>query len=464
MNDLELTALSMTDVASLIEQREVSPVAVVEASLAAIARHDDTLNAFRLVLHEESMAAAREAEAEIVNGNYRGPLHGIPVAVKDLMDLAGTTTPAGSTVLASSIATEDSVVVRKLKDAGAIIIGKTHMPEFAYAPSSHNEHYGPVRNPWALDYDTGGSSSGSGSAVAAGMVYGATGSDTGGSIRIPAALCGLVGIKATFGVVSARGAVPLSWSLDHIGPMTRTVRDGAEMLDAMAGYDPGDSRTSPYDRLEHAAALTGDGAGLRVALVTNDDLPGDFCTPAVLAGLHQAASTLANAGAEVQEITMPLLHDLAMMTTGILNIEATACHEEFLRDRPEEIGRWTRLRLLGSYVYSPTAYVKIQQLRTIFRRQADRLMESYDLLLLPSVPHEAPLLGQVLQNNRFTSPFNGLGWPAISLPVDLGENDLPVGAQVVATPWREDIALRAAGIIEQGSNWNKRLAPLLAGS
>lgn len=461
MSDQALRRLPLSELADRIQRREASPVEAVEVALAAIDELNPTLNAFRLVLPEQAFDAARVAEGELVAGHYRSPLHGVPVAVKDLMDMRGTSTPAGSIVLAEGEASEDSEVVRLLRAAGAIIIGKTHMPEFAYSPASNNHHYGPVRNPWNLERDTGGSSSGSGSAVAAGLVWGATGSDTGGSIRMPSALCGLVGLKPTHGRVSARGAVSLSWSFDHIGPMTRTVRDAALMLDVMAGHDPGDNRTRHVPAGGYATSLEAGIVGLRVAVVT-DDGSGPLGTPAVLEGVAAAVESLRAAGAVVTDLALPELSGMGLLNSLLLNLESTPYYERFLRERPQDIGPWTRDRLLGGYAHSPVDYIKGQQARARYRQRLEALCEHYDLLAMPGMPQEAPPLGEQERNTRYTGPFNLLGWPAVVVPTGVGEHGCPVAIQLVARPWRERTLLRAARTVERDGPWHGRLSPLLA--
>lgn len=452
MSSAEILKKPLHEAGELVAAREISPVELTQATLDAIERDNPTLNAYRLVLGERALDSARQAESEITSGNYRGPLHGVPVAVKDLMAMRGTQTRAGSIVLGDDEDGEDSEAVRRLQEAGAIIVGKTHMPEFAYSPASNNQHYGPVRNPWNLEHDTGGSSSGSGSAVAAGLAFGATGSDTGGSIRMPAALCGLVGLKPTFGLVSARGAVSLSWSLDHIGPMTRSVRDAALMLDVLAGYDPGDSRTRNVPVGDYAAALEDGVSGLKVAVMT-DDGTGDPGTGAVLAGVQSGLQALENAGASSNEMTLSQISDLQLVNGAILNIEAAAYYERFLRERPDDLGQWTRDRMLGAYAFSPTTFVQMQQARAVLRQQMLDALDGYDILALPGMPYEAPPLGINRSNTRYTGAFNALGWPALVVPVGLGEGGLPVSIQLVARPWQESLLFRAARVIERDGPW-----------
>lgn len=459
MSNGDLLKKPLHEVSTLVSDRDVSPVELTRAALDAIEEHNPTLNAFRVVLSERALDAARQAESEIAAGSYRGPLHGVPVAVKDLMAMRGTQTRAGSIVLGDEEDQDDSEGVKRLQDTGAVIVGKTHMPEFAYSPASNNQHYGPVKNPWNLEHDTGGSSSGSGSAVAAGLVFGATGSDTGGSIRMPAGLCGLVGLKPTFGLVSARGAVSLSWSLDHIGPMTRSVQDAALMLDVLAGYDPGDSRTRQLPPGDYAAAVELGVSGLRVAVLT-DDGTGGLGTDAVLAGMQAGVKALEQAGATSAEIALSQVSDLQLVNGAILSIEAAAYYERFLRDRPDDLGQWTRDRMLAAYAFSPTTFVQMQQARAVLRQQVLDALEDFDILALPGMPYEAPPLGVNRSNTRFTGAFNALGWPAIVVPSGLGESGLPVSLQLVARPWREGLLFQAARVVERDGPWQGgKLAP-----
>lgn len=456
MADESLLRRPLHEVAPLIQQREVSPVELATLSLEAIEQTNPIQNSFRLVMTERAMEEARTAETEIAGGSYRGPLHGVPIAVKDLMDIAGETTAAGSKVLADRVAPEDSEAVRLLREAGAVITGKTSMPEFAFSPASNNQHYGPVPNPWNAERDSGGSSSGSGAAVASGLVYGATGSDTGGSIRMPATLCGIVGLKPTFGRVSARGAVTLSWSLDHIGPMTRTVLDAAIMLDVLAGYDAGDARTRRVPAGGYADSVDGGVKGLRVALIS-DDGGGTMGTPAVLDGLAAGVATLEAAGASVEQVVVPELAEFSALYGALLVIEAAAYYEPFLRERPDELGEFARDRLLLAYAYSPAFFVQGSQARAALRRRIEQRLAGYDLVAVPGMPHEAPPLGVVQQNTRYTGPFNALGWPAIVVPVGLGADNLPVAIQIAARPWQESLVLRAGRVVERDGPWRGRM-------
>lgn len=458
MADRSLLRTSISEVAPLIQRGDVSPVELAEASLAEIERSNPVLNAFRTTTPDRALSQARAAEDAIRRGEYRGPLHGIPLAVKDLMDMQGETTPAGSRVLADKVATEDSEVVRLLDAAGAVIVGKTHMPEFAFSPASNNAHYGPVANPWNHAHDTGGSSSGSGAAVAAGLVLGATGSDTGGSIRMPSTLCGIAGIKPTFGRVSGRGAATLSWSLDHMGPMCHSVIDAAIMLQIMAGYDPGDPRTRRVAVDDYPAAVDKGVDGLKIGVLT-DDGAGPMGTAAVMEGLQSGADALAGAGATLVEVAIPELSALSALYGTLLVIEAAAAYEDFLKNRLDELGDFARDRMLVAYAYSPMTFVRGQQARTILRDRVTERMADLDLLILPGMPHEAPPIGVVQSNTRFTGAFNALGWPAMAVPVGIGENNLPVATQIVGRPWMESLVFRAARVIERDGPWKGRQAP-----
>jgi Asp-tRNA(Asn)/Glu-tRNA(Gln) amidotransferase A subunit family amidase len=441
------------EVARAIASGTVSPVALTDALLARIAEHDPKLNAFQIVLADQARAAAAAAAREIAAGRNRGPLHGVPVAVKDLLATAGVATTAGSKVLANWAPDEDATAVRRLKDAGAIVVGKTRMSEFAYSPGSNNAFYGPTHNPWRLERDTGGSSSGSGAAVAAGLAYAALGSDTGGSIRIPSALCGLVGLKPTFGRVSLAGGITLSWSLDHLGPMTRTVRDAALVLNVLAGHDPRDSRTRPGLAPDFTAGLEDGVRGVRIGAIRDDGSPLDPPDPEAIAAWEDGLRALRDAGAAVTDIDLPELEDLRVLGSTIINLEALAYHEPTLRGRPDDLGEFLRDRLRVAYAYSPVAYVQAQQARAVLRARCDELLTRFDYLSTPGMPYGAPPLGEPRGNTRYSHPFNGLGWPAIVVPTGLTSDGLPLATQLVGRPWDEAGVLRTARAIERYGPW-----------
>jgi len=439
---------TIAEVGALLRTRQLSPVELAEQTLDRIAQGDLTISAYQLVLTGRMRESARRAEREIAAGEYRGPLHGVPIAIKDLLDLAGTPTTAGSKILAGNIAGADATAVVRLESAGAVIAGKTRLSEFAYSPGSNNAHYGPTRNPWNAERDTGGSSSGSAAAVAAGMAYAALGSDTGGSIRIPASLCGVVGLKPTFGRISLHGAVPLSWSLDHLGPLTRSVADAALLLEALAGEDPRDGRTRGV-RPFVASDLDAGTAGLRVGVLGDDGSGAPLGTDEALAAWRAGLAAIERAGATLVPLDLPELESLRWLNGAVLAMEAAAYHLRWLRERLNDYGVFPRQRLLAGFVYPPTAFVRAQQARAALRERCTAIFEHVDLLSTPTQPDGAPPLGTPAWTT-FTGPFNLLGWPAISVPAGLTAGGLPLGLQLVGKPWDEATVLRAARAVEVG--------------
>lgn len=442
---------SIEALAGRLRGREVSPVELVEHALEAIAARDRDLNAFQLVLADRARAAAREAEREIAAGRHRGPLHGIPIAIKDLIDMAGAPTSAGSKVLDPSPRAESATVVERLEEAGAIIVGKTRLPEFAYSPGSNNPHFGPTRNPHDPARDAGGSSSGSGVAVATGMAVAALGSDTGGSIRIPASLCGIVGLKPSFGAVSLHRAVPLAWSLDHIGPMTRTVKDAALVLDAIGGKDWSDARTHLFAPEGLGDAVPMGARGFRIGVLGDDGEDDPLGTPGVMEAWRDGLDALAQGGATLVPVDLPVLADARVINYAILAMEAAVHHRPWLRARQSDYGEFARLRLLSAHAYLPGAYLRAQQARAGIRAEMNALFERIDLLSTPTMPDVAPALG-VPAPTRFTSPFNLLGWPAITVPVGRSTAGLPMGLQLAGRPLDEAWVVRAARVVETGAS------------
>lgn len=434
-------------VAPLLRNGQLSPVELTEAALQRIEQRDGTLNAFQLVLHKEARAAAVRAEAEIAAGDYRGALHGVPVAVKDLLAMEGTVTTAGSKVFADRVTPHDAAAVERLRAAGAIIIGKTRLSEFAYSPGSTNAHYGGTHNPWQLDHDTGGSSSGSAASVADGMVFGALGSDTGGSIRIPAAYCGVVGLKPTFGRISLYGCDPLSWSLDHLGPLTRSVEDAALLLATLAGYDARDVRTRPNSDFVLPANLHGGVKGLRVGVLRDDGADKALATDDALRGWHAANAALTAQGASLVEIDLPEMEPLRAVSGAILAMEAATTHAPWLAAHYDLYGPFARSRLVRAFMYGPRDFQAAQQARQTVRQRWDAIFSQVDLLSTPAQPHGVPMLsapGSV----TFTNPFNVLGWPAISVPCGLDSEGLPLAMQLVGRPWDDATVLCAAQAVE----------------
>ena len=470
----ELCWTPMTELARMIAARNVSPVEVVQAHLDRIAALDGKLKSYITVMGESALAAARTAEAAVQSGADIGPLHGVPVGLKDLYCTKGVKTTGGSKILGDWVPEEDATVVARLAGAGAIALGKLNMHEFAYGPEGLNPHYGTPWNPWDAKVHRicGGSSSGSGASVAAGICPGALGSDTGGSIRLPAALCGISGIKPTYGRVSRAGVLPLAWSMDHVGPMCRNAADCALMLGPMAGYDPRDPTTSVLPVPDYASALTGQVKGLRVGLLRAFFLEG--AGPASRAAVEAAARALEGEGATVE------LVDLAKVTLGpaashaVLAPEAYAYHEEWLKTRAAEYGADVRERLrVGAFV-TGAEYLKGQRLRVLLRDEVVAAHAKLDVLLAPSVAIAAPPVGQTEVRVgsetlpvratliRFTRPFNLTGHPAASVPCGFTAEGLPMGLQIIGRPFDEATVLRVADAYQRITDWHTRRPPMAA--
>ena len=406
------------------------------------------------------MDEARRAEEIIGQGTYLGPLHGIPLAVKDLYETAGVRTTAGSTFFADYVPEGDCIAVQKLKTAGAINLGKLNMHEIALGVTNNNPHYGACRNPWQLACAPGGSSGGSGAALAAGLCMGSLGTDTGGSIRIPASLCGVVGFKPTYGRVSTRGVIPLSWNLDHAGPMARGVRDAALLLQAIAGYDPED----PYSvdvPVEDAIGRLADGVrGWRVALAVDDFFR--RADDEVLEATDEAAKTFASLGAQVSEVEVADGRTAALANGLMTTSDAATFHHERLETQPEGFGADVLQRLQTGAGFSSTEYILARRTQSTLRHQFERFFKDYDVLLTPSTPIPAPLLEgpdaveQARKLTRFTAPFNLTGLPALSVPCGFTRTGLPVGLQIVGPAWAEARVLQAGYAYEQSTDWHLR--------
>ena len=475
MSEQQLEYLSVAEAADLIETKRVSPVDLTRVYLDRTRALDQELKAFITRPDEETIAAARQAEREIARGGYRGPLHGIPIAIKDLINVAGVRTTGGSKILTDNVAPEDAPAVARLRAAGAIIYGKTALHEFAYGPTGINPHYGTPSNPWGADRVPGGSSSGSGVAVAAGLCAAALGSDTGGSIRIPASLCGVVGLKPTYGRVSRRGALPLAWSLDHIGPMARRVEDCALLLQVLAGHDPFDPASAPVPVPDYRRDLRGGVACLKIGVVREYFF--DHVDPEVVGAVEAAVGVLVAAGAEMQEVSFPLVQHAAMINAPIIQSEAAAYHLPFLRSHWHDYSPQVRLRLLGGLGATGAMYVNAQRARAIMVRQALELLQQVDVLLMPTEPVVAPRVeeaarpdatvavggrseGVVNALTRFTRPCNLTGFPAISVPCGFSGSGLPIGLQLAGKPWDEATVLRAAYAYEQATSWHAQRPPV----
>jgi aspartyl-tRNA(Asn)/glutamyl-tRNA(Gln) amidotransferase subunit A len=449
----ETVQLTLEDAAAAVRDRRVSPAELTEACLARIEAVEPRLNAFVTVTADLARAQAREATDDIAAGRYRGPLHGIPIAVKDLFATKGTRTTAGSRILADWIPDEDATVVRKLRESGAVLLGKLGLHEFAYGISSVNPHFGDVHNPWDTRKIPGGSSGGSAVAVVAGEAYAALGSDTGGSIRIPASLCGCVGLKPTFGRASLFGAVPLAWSLDHPGPLARTVRDVAVATAAIAGFDPRDPISADRPMPDLLAGIDRGAEGLRIGVPT--DHVWDQCDPAIAGSVRDAIDALARAGAEIVELRWPRAAEYARASSAVLGVEARAYHEGAFPGRSAEYGPLIRARLASQGDVDAETYARSMRLLLEARAgAADRDLEGVDVLAMPTVPsrawtiEEAKEISRPSEWTRITRIFDLTGQPAISVPCGIDPVGIPIGLQFAARMWDEAAALRAARAYE----------------
>ncbi len=444
--------MTIGEAAAALRRREISSLELTEAALARIAERNPHLNAYITVTAGAAVDDARRADAELRAGVDRGPLHGIPLGVKDLYDTAGVRTTAGSSFFAERVPAADATAVARLRAAGMVLTGKHNTHEFAYGTTTINPHYGPARNPHEPSRIPGGSSGGSAVAVADGMCYGALGTDTGGSIRGPAALCGIVGLKPTFGRVPRTGIVPLSWSLDHAGPLARTVADTALLLQAVAGHDPADPSSSTVRVPNFSAALEAGVTGLRLGMVRGPHH--DQATPAVKGGVAAAVRVLAAAGAEVSEVSAPLLDDAEALSFTVSGAEAAAYHLRRLQTAPEGFGPDVRDRLESAASLPATTYINAQRARRLLTMQIDAWFGHVDVVVLPAAARTAPLIGPnaSAQMRAFPSPrrpFNLTGHPAISVPCGFDEGGLPTGLQVVGRYWDEATVLRVASTWER---------------
>jgi aspartyl-tRNA(Asn)/glutamyl-tRNA(Gln) amidotransferase subunit A len=459
----DLTHLTIAEAADLLARREIAAVELTEAHLRRIDAHDTHLNSFITVTSDHALTQARAADAELTRGVRRGPLHGIPLALKDLYDTAGIRTTAGSTFFADRIPDTDARAVTLLYQAGAVLLGKLNMHEWALGVTNINPHYGPSRNPWDPSRITGGSSGGAAAALAAGLCMGALGSDTGGSIRIPSSLCGIVGLKPTFGRVSLQGVIPLSWNLDHAGPMARTVTDAALLLQAIAGYDPDDpvSVALPVDNL--LATLDAGVTGWRIALAT--DAHFGEADPEVISAVRRAATVFEELGARVEAVDLSQGREAAQMNALMTTSDAAAFHRDRLRDHPHQFGADVLARMERGAQFTSTEYILARRFQSEWRRRLERLFEQFDLLLTPATPITAPVIEGLdaieaaRQLTRCTAPFNLAGLPALSVPCGLSAAGLPIGLQIVAAPWNEARVLRAGRAFENATQWHRQTPP-----
>jgi aspartyl-tRNA(Asn)/glutamyl-tRNA(Gln) amidotransferase subunit A len=469
MDSTEICFLSAGQLAQLIQKKELSPVEAIKAHLSRIEALEPKLNSFITLLPDQAMAAARKAEEEIQAGRYLGPLHGIPFGLKDLYYVKGIRNTSGSKIFDHFIPDFDSTIALRLKEAGAILLGKLNLHPFAYGATGENEEYGHMHNPWNPALITGGSSGGSGSAVASGQCTLAMGSDTGGSIRIPGALCGLVGFKPTYGRLSRYGLTALSWSQDHTGPMARTVEDCALVMNGVAGYDPNDPTSVNLPVPDYTKALTGHIKGLRVGVVKEFfEVP---IESQVKEFVWKAIEKLEELGAIISEVSWPIYHYAMATASTIQMAEATAYHSKLIRESASQIYSPVRLRLEAGIFISATDYIQAQRARTLFYRQSHDLLKKVDLLAGPTVPVTAFPIGTSQLNvenknvnvisllTQYTRPFNLNGFPAITIPCGFSDDGLPIGFQLAGRPFDEETVLRVAHVYEQATEWHCRRPP-----
>ncbi len=453
---VELTSLTIHDAAALLKKREISPVELTQSHLERIQQFDTSLNAFITITPEQALQQARQAETEISQGDYKGALHGIPLALKDLYETEGIRTTAGSTFFTDYIPEADAVAVQKLKAAGAVLLGKLNMHEIALGVTNENPHFGDCCTPWDLSRITGGSSGGNATALAAGLCMGALGSDTGGSIRIPAALCGVVGLKPTYGRVSLRGVIPLSWNLDHAGPMARCVQDVAILLQSIAGYDSQDawSVNTPVD--DYLSLPAAGVHGWKIAMATDDYFTDhEIVSDDVHQAIVKAASIFEELGAIVEQVPFPNARDAAMANGLMAVADAAAFHHLRLADSPQGFGADVLKRLQTGAAYSSTEYSMARRMQTILRCQFNEFFKDYDLLLTPTTSVIAPVRGsadaveRARQYTRFTAPFNLAGLPALSVPCGWSTEKMPIGLQIIGKAWSESKVLMAGKLYER---------------
>ena len=467
MDSSEIPFLSASELARLIESREVSPVQATEAYLQRISEVDGRLNSYITITREHALEAARQAEAEIAAGNYRGPLHGLPLAVKDQFNTVGIRTTGGSSILNEYVPDEDATVMAKLKEAGAVLLGKLNMSEFAMA-DIYNHPHGTPRNPWDTTRNPGTSSSGSGAATAAFLCATSLGEDTGGSIRSPANFSGLVGLRPTYGRVSRHGVMGGSWSMDTVGPISRTVEDAAITFQAIAGHDPKDPYTQDVPVPDYRAALTGDISGLRVGVVA-ERINAPNLDPEMRSAVSAAVEKLRELGAATREVSIPLAPSAGALSMTIIGVEWSNLHRRMFEANFDQLDRNNQIRFLTGLVIPAQAYNKAQKLRAMLREQVLSALEEVDVLALPSgvgpappvesvpgVPSKEMALAGLNARISFTGPFNLANVPAISVPCGFTESGLPLGLQIVGEPFAEETLFRVAHAYEQATTWHTR--------
>ena len=471
MDKQDIPFLSATELSSLIKSREVSPVEATESYLERIGQVDEKLNSYITVCRDEALADARQAEREIASGEYRGPMHGIPMAVKDQFYTKGIRTTGGSAILKDLVPGEDATVVANLKHAGAVLLGKLNMSEFAMGDAFHHP-YGRPHNPWDLSRNPGTSSSGSGAATAAFLCATSLGEDTGGSIRGPAAFCGLVGIRPSYGRVSRYGVLGASWSMDIVGPISRTAADCAMTLGAIAGHDPKDPYTWDVPVPDYVAALSGDIRGLKVGVI-EERVNTDVLDPEIRDGVVSAVAVLGELGAVIQEVSIPLIVHSAAISNTIILTDVAGVHRQGINEHLDQYDHNIQIRLLTGSIIPAQAHQKATRLRHLLRQQIIEALEKVDVLVMPTSSIPASLIPthagigskqEVLDNlagrRSFTAPFNLANTPALSINCGFTSQQLPIGLQIAGKPFDEETLFRVAHAYEQATDWHTRRPPI----
>jgi aspartyl-tRNA(Asn)/glutamyl-tRNA(Gln) amidotransferase subunit A len=457
--------LTIAEAARLIESRRLSPVELTRSCLARVAALDGRINSFLLARPEAALAEAGVAESEIMSGRYRGPLNGIPIGLKDIFNTAGIRTTAHSKILLDNVPAEDAAATRDLADAGTVLLGKLATHEFAIGGPSFDLPWPPARNPWNLEHFTGGSSSGTGAAIAAGLVLGGTGSDTGGSIRLPAAYCGVTGLKPTYGRISRRGVIPLAYSLDHVGPMAWTAEDCAILLQAMAGHDPKDPASADVPVPDYRAALRSDLRGVRVGVIRHF-YEADFRIPDEgRAAIDAALGVMRELGAEIRDVELSPVQDYGACGWVILFAEAWAVHEKVMRHRFHDFGRMMRNRVVLGAFLSSADYVHALRLRGELVREMNAAMADLDVVISAATPGAAPRIDEKPDYGSFQRPlmmpFNVTGQPSMAVRCGFSANGLPLSLQIAGKPFDEATVLRVGHAYELATPW-RSMRPALA--
>ncbi len=457
----DLAWLTVAEAAELLRGKKLSPVEYTQALIARAERHDKNYNAYLRATPDIALEDARRAEGEILRGQWRGPFHGVPYGLKDIVDYTGLPTTAHSKILQDNIAKADAVVTQKLRAAGGVFMGKLSTHEFATGGPSFDLPWPPARNPWNRDHFCGGSSSGSGAGVAAGLFPAAIGTDTGGSVRNPASMCGIIGMKATYGLVSRRGVVPLAYSLDHVGTLTRTVRDNALMLDLIAGHDAQDPGSANRASGGYTAQLGRDIKGLRIGVLRHFYTRDMQADAEIAAGIESAVNKLAELGAVVSEVSTAPLGEYAACNRTILTSEAFAVHEKWLRERPQDYGALARERIMAGAFVRAAEYVNATRLRRKLTEAFHALFSGVDVIVTASSMDPACRIDDekavdYTYGRQARAPFNVTGSPAVSVPTGFSRSGLPLAMQLVGKPFSEALLYRVAYAYEQASPWVDR--------